>query len=140
MGLRLRERTVWTAMKAVYSLLIAPSGTREIAESFFNSLTRRVFATEGVDQAIEFVDSDFDAPPTSSPLDVRRIYSGAALAELISAALTHPEAGGFAAECWNELDASVRLAAERVQVEFPGAGRRGSKVRFEMINRALYRG
>ena len=56
---------------------------------FFNSLTRRVFATEGVDQAIEFVDSDFDAPPTSSPLDVRRIYSGAALPELISAALDH---------------------------------------------------
>ena len=36
-----------------------------MAESFFNSLTRRVFATEGVDQAIEFVDTDFDAPPSA---------------------------------------------------------------------------
>jgi len=26
-------------------------------------LTRRVFATAGVEQAIEFVDTDFDAPP-----------------------------------------------------------------------------
>ena len=140
MGPRLRERNVWTAIKAVYSSFIAQSRAWEIGESFFNSLTRRVFATEGVDQAIEFVDSDFDAPPTSSPLDVRRIYSGAAFPELISAALTDPEAGGFAAECWNELGVAVRLAAERVEAEFSGAARRGSKVRLEMINSAFYRG
>ena len=87
-GPRLRERSVWQATKAVYSSLVAQSIRWEIGESFFNSLTRRVFSTEGVDQAIEFVDTDFDAPPTSSPLDVLRIYSGAALPELISAALT----------------------------------------------------
>src|SRR5207248_497814 len=137
---RLRERNVWTAIKAVYSSFVAQSPAWVIGESFFNSLTRRVFATEGVDQAIEFVDSDFNAPPASSPLDVRRIYSGAALPKLISAALTDPESGGFAAECWNELGVSVRLAAERVEMEFPGAGRRGSKVRLEMINRTFYRG
>ena len=140
MGARLRERNVWTAIKAVYSSFVAQSQAWEIGESFFNSLTRRVFATEGVDQAIEFVDSDFDAPPTSSPIDVRGIYSGAALPELISAALTDPEAGGFAAQCWNELDVSVRVAAERVEMEFPSAGQRGSKVRLEMINRPFYRG
>ena len=140
MGPRLRERNVWTAIKAVYSSFIAQSRAWEIGESFFNSLTRRVFATEGVDQAIEFVDSDFDSPPTSSPLDVRRIYSGAPLLELISAALTDPKAGGFAAECWNELGVSVRLAAERVEAKFPGAGQRDSKVRLDMINRAFYRG
>src|SRR5207245_7788520 len=140
MGPRLRERNVLTATKAVYSSFTAQARAWESCESFFNSLTRRVFATEGVDQAIEFVDSDFDAPPTSSPLDVLRIYSGAALAELISAALTDSEAGGFAAECWNELGVSVRLAAERVESKFPGAGQRVSKLRLEMINRAFYRG
>ena len=140
MGPRLRERNVWTAIKAVYSSFIAQSRAWEIGESFFNSLTRRVFATEGVDQAIEFVDSDFDSPPMSSPLDVRRIYSGAPLLELISAALTDSEAGGFAAECWNELRVAVRLASERVETEFPDAGQRDSKVRLEMINRAFYRG
>jgi len=34
----------------------------------------------------------------------------------------------------------VRLAAERVEAEFPGANHRDSKVRLEMINRAFYRG
>ena len=66
MGTRLSERSVWAGMKAVYSSLIAQSPKREIAESFFNSLTRRVFATEGVDQAIEFVDTDFDEAPTTA--------------------------------------------------------------------------
>src|SRR4051812_36294014 len=56
MGPRLRTRALWSATKAVYSSLIAQSVRWEVAESFFNSLTRRVFATEGVDQAIEFVD------------------------------------------------------------------------------------
>src|SRR5881398_2010587 len=85
MGTRLSERSVWTGMKAVYSSLIAQSPKREIAESFFNSLTRRVFATEGVDQAIEFVDTDFDQPPTTVPIDTRRVYSGASIHELLIA-------------------------------------------------------
>ena len=66
MGERFEERPIWRATKAVYSSLIAQSIRWEIAESFFNSLTRRVFATEGVDPAIEFVDTDFDPPNKQS--------------------------------------------------------------------------
>ena len=55
MGERFQARPVWRATKAVYSSLITRSIRWEIAESFFNSLTRRVFATEGVDPTIEFV-------------------------------------------------------------------------------------
>src|SRR5205085_12238253 len=43
LGARLCDRQVWTAIKAEYSPLIANSSGWEIAESFFNSLTRRVF-------------------------------------------------------------------------------------------------
>ncbi len=46
MGPRLRERNVWTAIKAVYSSFVAQSRAWEIGESFFNSLTRRVFAMQ----------------------------------------------------------------------------------------------
>src|SRR5438105_540023 len=91
---RVSDRTVWAAIKAVYSSLIAQSSAWEIAESFFNSLTRRIFATDGVDQAIEFVDTDFDAPPTTSPAEVCRIHSGARLSDLLCSALTDPEVGG----------------------------------------------
>ena len=142
MGLRLCERTVWTAMKAVYSSLIAPSGKREIAESFFNSLTRRVFATEGVDQAIEFVDTDFDQPPTTVPIDTRRVYSGASIHELLIASLTDPSAG-FPEEHWRALDTTARHAAERLQAAFrtsPQEAPANRSLRLEMIGNVFYRG
>ena len=78
MGVRLPERSIWTGIKAVYSSLIARSPTWEIAETFFNSLTRRVFSTAGVDQAIEFVDTDFDAPPPSALSISRKLIAAKA--------------------------------------------------------------
>ena len=107
LGARLRERSVWQATKAVYSSLIAQSIRWEIGESFFNSLTRRVFATEGVDQAIEFVDTDFDAPPTEHDAELCRAFTGAALPDLISSALTDVDSG-FANDHWRDLDRADR--------------------------------
>ncbi len=137
MGERLSERRVWRAIKAVYSSLIAQSPAWEIAESFFNSLTRRVFATEGVDPTIEFVDTDFDAPPNQSFGDVSRTQSGAALSDLLFSALTDLEAGGFAEECWIDLRNAVALAAERIEGALPGTD---GLVGLEMIATVFYRG
>src|SRR5438067_881035 len=113
LGARLRERSVWQATKAVYSSLIAQSIRWEIGESFFNSLTRRVFATEGVDQAIEFIDTDFDAPPTEHDAELCRASTGAALPDLISSALTDANSG-FANHHWRDLDGAIAAAAERI--------------------------
>jgi isocitrate dehydrogenase kinase/phosphatase len=147
MGPRLNDRNVWTAIKAVYSSLIARSAQWEIGESFFNSLTRRVFATAGVDQAIEFVDSDFDAPPTTSPVDVRRFHSDAPLSELLYAALTDPAAGGFPEKCSDNLRHAVRVAAQRVEGAFPIRSSASSDstapprtLSLEIIGSVFYRG
>ncbi len=141
MEVRLCERSVWTGMKAVYSSRIAESSQREIAESFFNSLTRRVFATEGVDQAIEFVDTDFDEAPTTCANDSRQLYRGKSISELLHAALTDP-AAGFAEECWSELSDVVRVAAERIEA-FWGSDCSASPIAeliLELIGKAFYRG
>ena len=139
---RLCVRSVWTGMKAAYSSLIAQSSKREIAESFFNSLTRRVFATEGVDQAIEFVDTDFDEPPTTVPVDTRRVYSGASIHELLIASLTDPSAG-FSEENWRALDITARHAAERLQAAFstsPQESPANRRLKLEIIGNVFYRG
>src|SRR3989442_12277153 len=68
LGARLADRLVWAGVKAVYSGMIGGRNDWEIAETFFNSVTRRVFATVGVDGNIEFVDSDFEAPPEGGEL------------------------------------------------------------------------
>jgi isocitrate dehydrogenase kinase/phosphatase len=141
MGERLADRNVWAAIKAVYSSLIATSSEWEIAESFFNSLTRRVFATEGVDQSIEFVDTDFDAPPTSSPMDVRRVYSGQGLSDLLREMATDPEGGGFDEECWRTLAEAMRLGAQRIEAAFAkNDSTPAPKWNLEMIGNAFYRG
>lgn len=133
---RLRDRAVWSAIKAVYSALIAQSLRWEIGESFFNSLTRRIFTTEGVDQSIEFVDTDFDAPPTTSGADVYRSYSGAPLVELLRRVATDAGAGGFEESCWNDLSVRLAVAAERLGAALEGS----TAVKLEIVGATFYRG
>src|SRR5262245_18643403 len=86
---------------------------------FFNSLTRRVLATEGVDQAIEFVDTDFDTPPHNGIQDIHRTYYGRDLRELICQLLTDEAATGLARWLWNDLEHAAGIAAARIQKMLP---------------------
>jgi len=142
MGPRVTDRSIWAGMKAVYSSLIATSTKWEIAESFFNSLTRRIFATEGVDQSIEFVDTDFDEAPTTVPGDTRRVYSGGSIHELLIASLTDPSIG-FAEEDWCALNETAQRAAERVEAAFRASPQKtleDARPKLEMIGSIFYRG
>jgi isocitrate dehydrogenase kinase/phosphatase len=132
MGVRLPERTIWTGIKAVYSSLIARSPAWEIAETFFNSLTRRVFATAGVNQAIEFVDTDFDAPP-SAPITIAKTYRGQSLPELLCLALTD----AFEHTRWCDLRETAKLASARI--EAAGAASI-SQPELEILSSVFYRG
>jgi isocitrate dehydrogenase kinase/phosphatase len=62
LGEAVDDQASWKAMKREFSAAITGRGDFEIAETFFNSLTRRVFTTVGVNREIEFVASDFDIP------------------------------------------------------------------------------
>ena len=136
MGTRLGERKIWSATKAVYSSLIPQSIRWEVAESFFNSLTRRVFATEGVDQAIEFVDTDFDAPPHTPDAELVRVYAGAPLQYLLREALSDENGAGFAQDGWSDLDHASRAAAERILAAVPSR----DFERLEILRHVFYRG
>src|SRR5712691_2112307 len=64
------ERTLWAAMKALHA-----GGTRgrpdaELEQTFFNSVTRRVFSTVGVDPAIEYL----EPTPRTQPSDLAELY------------------------------------------------------------------
>lgn len=132
MGNRLEEKSIWVATKAVYSSLISDSIEWEIAESFFNSLTRRVFATVGVNQQIEFVDSDFDTPPTGLPESGRRCYQGANVHALLFGILTEL---GFSVQHYADLPAACAAAAARVEVALGGP-----IARIEMAESIFFRG
>jgi isocitrate dehydrogenase kinase/phosphatase len=133
MDARLPERSIWTGIKAVYSSLIARSPAWEIAETFFNSLTRRVFATAGVDQAIEFVDTDFDAPPPSAPINITKTYRGRSLPELLCSALTD----AFDETYWGDLRETAKLASTRIE---SGGAEENSQPELEIVSSVFYRG
>jgi isocitrate dehydrogenase kinase/phosphatase len=133
MAARLPERNIWAGIKAVYSSLIARSPAWEIAETFFNSLTRRVFATAGVDQAIEFVDTDFDAPPSSAPINITKTYRGQNLPELLCSALTD----AFDETCWDGLREAAKLASTRLEA---ASAVETSQSELEIVSSVFYRG
>ena len=114
LGDRLHSRLTWVGIKAVYSGLIEQRDDWEIAETFFNSVTRRVFTTVGIDPEIEFVHTDYAAPPTPSRNSVYRTYQAETMAEMIRNVLSdHPKLHLSAAA----IDTDAFRVASRVATE-----------------------
>ncbi|MFN7966656.1 MAG: bifunctional isocitrate dehydrogenase kinase/phosphatase [Acidobacteriota bacterium] len=70
-----RDRATWAAMKKAYLRWVRQRTDWELAETFFNSITRRVFTTVGVDEDLEFLAAGIVAPESSeSSHDVTEFY------------------------------------------------------------------
>ena len=137
LGARGKDKLVWASVKAVYSGLIASRDEWELAETFFNSVTRRIFTTVGVDPQIEFVDSDFDAPPTKPTRPMFRSYlassSLVALIEKILADVAFTVA-------YEDRGRDARLAAQVIGEYLHALGRRVVVDRAELLSSIFYRG
>ncbi len=67
------DREIWHRMKERYLTEVESRPDAEIALSFFNSVTRRVFARIGVDPDIEFLAAE-RPPPREGPLPLYRAF------------------------------------------------------------------
>ncbi len=95
-----------------------------------------MFTTVGVDQRIEYVDSDFDEPPPGSAGSIVRTYAGGDLGEVTSAILRDR---WFDAP-YRDLALDARLVAERIGAELRRLGvAAGATVRAEMVRSPFYR-
>ena len=84
LGPRIENEKVWASIKAVFSAYSSERQDWDIAETFFNSVTRRIFATQGVNEDIEFVATDFESPPNrSNELVYRRFENAMGLQDLV---------------------------------------------------------
>lgn len=116
-GDRFQDRLVWAATKAVYSGLIAGRYDCELAETFYNSVTRKVFSTVGVDPDIEFLDTDFTAAPSSPGRPVFSVHPAREdLSEMISAILGQTGPPGE----YRDLTTSARRVAHHLRSTLPG--------------------
>ena len=90
LGPRVSEKPVWTEMKEAFAALVAERVDLGLAETFFNSASRRIFHTVGVDPRVEFVASEV---PVLSLEDARLLAD------------TFSGAGGTATALWRILEA-----------------------------------
>jgi isocitrate dehydrogenase kinase/phosphatase len=110
---------------------------REIAETFFNSITRRIFATVGVDPGIEFVSPLVESRTPSPRTRIWRTYSfappGAAVIREIFADYA------FRAD-YDNLDRDARYAAGELEASLHSSAEQAEEVRLEMLPWVFYRG
>lgn len=105
------DKAVWARMKASYASMIADRTDIELAETFFNSVGRRIFSTIGVDPRIEFVALDFTRKPAPSRSPIYRTYAGGRpTAELVENIL---EDYRFAVD-YEDMMRDTRLAAAEI--------------------------
>lgn len=137
LGQQVTDEPLWSAIKAVYSGLIGDREDRELAETFCNSVTRRVFATVGVDPEIEFVDTDFDTAPSPRAVPVCRTYEAASGdAELIGSVLRD---GWFDAP-FEDVRRDAELAAARVADHLRSLAPSDPRIRrIEMVTSPFFR-
>lgn len=146
LGERDRNRLVWVSAKAVYSALIAERQDWDLAETFFNGVTRRIFDTVGVDPLIEFVASDFDGPPVEPEELIYRRYvlsedvdpTSAPIKRVarVIAAILHDH--GFDVP-YADPEGDALSVAERVETRLVRA-ERGGAVAIEVIEAPFFRG
>jgi isocitrate dehydrogenase kinase/phosphatase len=133
---RLGEASLWAAMKGLYSDRLGARGDRELGETFFNSVTRRIFNTVGVDAAIEFVTADFENPPRRWPEPVYAIHpvdGGLAPAirrVLAAAAFTCP---------FEDLAGDAARVAARIRTRLGEMGPAVRLLRLEVVRSVFYR-
>jgi isocitrate dehydrogenase kinase/phosphatase len=137
LGPRVDDRLLWVAIKAVYSGLIADRQDWELAETFHNSVTRQLFDTVGVEDRIEFVDTDFDSPPSPSTEPVYVIFdrqgsTQALVEEILSRFL--PEV------TFRRLVIDAGSVAERIETRLTESGGLPVVGRAEVVRSVFYRG
>jgi isocitrate dehydrogenase kinase/phosphatase len=75
LGERLADPAVWAAMKEAYTRAILGRDDFEIAQTYFNSITRKVFPHGGVDPSIDYTADEFPLPFSGWEMASARMYA-----------------------------------------------------------------
>lgn len=130
------ERTVWAAMKSDHALHTAHRPDAELAETFFNSVTRRVFSTVGVDPAIEYLERSHRHQPAAQDSDICASQTVAAVdAGLVRRVLlAFPWSVPYA-----ELERDSSLVAELIDGQIRRVLGSQGPVKLEVLRSVFYR-
>ncbi|HEY6099626.1 MAG TPA: bifunctional isocitrate dehydrogenase kinase/phosphatase [Anaeromyxobacter sp.] len=130
------DREIWHRMKEGYEAEVASRPDMEIGLSFFNSVTRRVFATVGVDPAIEFLAAE-RPPPREGPVPLHRTFRR----EVTTARLLENVLRAYAFSVpYEDLARDVRLAATELDAQLRELADGQPVDSVEMVRSVFFRG
>jgi isocitrate dehydrogenase kinase/phosphatase len=134
---RINDRKIWMSIKGTYSGLCSKIDIWELAETFFNSVTRRIFATVGVDPQIEFVDTCTRTEIFQIPTLPYRTYTGnlsiQSLIEIILREYEHQTP-------YENIQRDAELVSEKIDAHLKSSGYSPRIDRAEMLTSVHYRG
>lgn len=137
LGERVDDKLIWAGIKAAYSGMISERDDWELAETFFNSATRRIFTTVGVNPQIEFVDTDFETPPTPTREPVYRTYQGFnSVQSMIKTILTDYQ---FRLP-YQDIQRDIKFVTARVESHLREISALKKVERSELVKAVFYRG
>jgi len=135
LGDAVMERTLWAAVKALHATGNRDRPDAELAQTFFNSVTRRIFTTVGVDPGIEYLESTPLPPDADAERAMVAEWTGPVIdAAMIRSLLESYEWSVPYAQIAGDAERVARLIAERVTQD----GEQGA-LRIEMLRPAFYR-
>ena len=136
LGGDLRRGECWARMKGVYLGVVAGRPDRELAQTFFNSLTRRILATVGVDPGVEYLGAGLERPDIPPPAPVHTSYAwrddtGSMIRDLLAdRPLTVP---------YQDIERDARLIGERIDAHCHASWGPGSVEALEILHPVFYR-
>ncbi len=134
MGRHIAEPSAWTATRAAYAELIQDCPDCEFYKTFFNSLTRKVFSTVGVNPTVEFVAPELEPVLAAEDAPVRFLAVGASLPSACEALLAElPWSARF-----EDLPGAAWLVANEI-ARFCAARELGRVLRIETLEPVFYR-
>jgi isocitrate dehydrogenase kinase/phosphatase len=131
---RAADPATWAAAHGDYARAVAGRMDVEIAETFYNSITRRFLTTLGVDARVEFLERR--PLPAADEVKVDRFEVGSGVAAALETAVTAP---GLASS-WLNLGRDVRLASEEIRRSLGLHGVGHDVTEIELLRTPFYRG
>jgi isocitrate dehydrogenase kinase/phosphatase len=139
MGDRIADHDLWMRMKPLFMQQCRLLSDLELAETWFNSVTRQVFKTVGVDPAIEFTLTREPLPSKDGrePPLFRTYHAGREGTTALFEALL----GDFSSQIpFTDPVRDAGLIAQRVEAHLVSAGESGIPDRVEMLQPVFFRG
>lgn len=134
---RVNDKEIWTSAKVIYSKLSSGLDDWEQAETFFNSVTRQIFTTVGVNPQIEFVDTCSRIKPIRVTQPLYRTYAGDQTIQVLMETIL----GTFEDQvAYEDMKRDAQLAAEKVDNRLRDSGYSPRIERIEMLAPVFYRG